>query len=1209
MKKVQALRKLALMLEPNGTVKVVSSTKLYVGGFGFIGLAVYVPVTQHREGGTNPLLTVHTSAIDPFGKFGSKGKYALPYIGEYEIDGARYMLFERPMPKAFLEKEVELKLIVNYCEVDEENNIVARLTSDAITLKVEAGGIADGESEVVEAKDVDDLKASINGVIATIAQLDNDVDNLLQQPDCTDADNVASEENPLKVEISETGKLKFSNIKGKKGDAATIKVGDVTTLSPNQNATVSNGGTVNDAVLNFGIPQGVKGDKGDAATITVGEVESISYDKSATVANSGSVNDAVLDFKLPQGKPAEITIGKTTTLSPESSAHVDNVGTKNAPILDFAIPQGKAAEVSVGVTRTLPPESVARVENVGTKNAPILDFYIPKGDGFRISKTYASIEAMNAEFESDGVPLYGFVIIETGNVNDEDNARLYYKGEERYEYLTDLSGAQGFKGDTGATPSLTASVSLAEEDSRVPSAEVQVKKSGEQSPEAPLLDLTLKNIVPKINVETKAGTNDVEGSLSIDSTIERVDDTNDYNLTFTFNNIVGGLTKQALGLDNVDNTADVDKPVSIATQEKLNEVKADATNALTAASTAMQEKLDEVKADVANAQTMANNALPKSGGVMTGSLSVDTINGATKGNAILRQDPDSGRVVIGSTQRPLKLIGNGERPKYSNAGSGDLADTGEEVALLSDLSDLPLRLVEIDAMDLDGNTWYPITFQLRYEGRSHIRVYKSLGQEEGIIRVEWSTHGNKSIAYNAEWITYASGWGANPIDRMVLAYDWLWCENPFGELGQMGEGSVEYIYVRGGAKYYCYVSGNVIDAVLRTEKYTNHNQTISPVTTCNANYEKGMSSVDNLRTGTLTANTLKAENINNAWGRPILKTYQLTSDGDCLYVGSGAQTVITAGESVIPLKTVANGTEEQLYLESNYDVYVYSNTQNGIDNAKVWTFGADGKTTTPGGVLVNGGNMTVSSGMPVIDGETVEGVGLAKNGIALRQQPGKSFDAAWLRATGETESETVFEIATGDDTNEPIVARQYNTSGGVAHEMSLLDVNGDTVAARNFITTNGQIIENGARVYSPNNKPSISDITGGTMNGSLNVTGTLSEKGNRVYSKANPPYNNVLTYTSGTACRTALANGSVGAGMRIDYNYTHFLIGTGEVGGIASYQEINESGSGFVTEVTSSSITYMNYSGTRKTISVPNKSGSGLLNKDTYFSGSLNFYY
>lgn len=39
-------------------------------------------------------------------------------------------------------------------------------------------------------------------------------------------------------------------------------------------------------------------------------------------------------------------------------------------------------------------------------------------------------------------------------VEDEDNAKLFYKGTAKYEYLTDLSGAQGMtgpKGETGAT--------------------------------------------------------------------------------------------------------------------------------------------------------------------------------------------------------------------------------------------------------------------------------------------------------------------------------------------------------------------------------------------------------------------------------------------------------------------------------------------------------------------------------------------------------------------------------------------------------------------------------------------------------------------------------------------------------------------------------------------------------------------------------------
>lgn len=80
-----------------------------------------------------------------------------------------------------------------------------------------------------------------------------------------------------------------------------------------------------------------------------------------------------------------------------------------------------------------------------------------KGDPFAIAKTYASITAMNAGYASDGVKQGQFVMIDTGNVNDADNAKLYVKGATTYTYITDLSGAtgmtgpQGPKGATGAT--------------------------------------------------------------------------------------------------------------------------------------------------------------------------------------------------------------------------------------------------------------------------------------------------------------------------------------------------------------------------------------------------------------------------------------------------------------------------------------------------------------------------------------------------------------------------------------------------------------------------------------------------------------------------------------------------------------------------------------------------------------------------------------
>ena len=62
---------------------------------------------------------------------------------------------------------------------------------------------------------------------------------------------------------------------------------------------------------------------------------------------------------------------------------------------------------------------------------------------------------MNAGFATDGVKEGQFVLIDTGNVEDEDNAKLYVKGQSSYTYITDLSGAtgmtgpQGLRGETG----------------------------------------------------------------------------------------------------------------------------------------------------------------------------------------------------------------------------------------------------------------------------------------------------------------------------------------------------------------------------------------------------------------------------------------------------------------------------------------------------------------------------------------------------------------------------------------------------------------------------------------------------------------------------------------------------------------------------------------------------------------------------------------
>ena len=75
----------------------------------------------------------------------------------------------------------------------------------------------------------------------------------------------------------------------------------------------------------------------------------------------------------------------------------------------------------------------------------------PAGEAFSVAKTYTSVAEMNAGYATDTVEIGQFVLIDTGNVEDEDNAKLYVKGSASYSYLTDLSGATGMTGPQGPT--------------------------------------------------------------------------------------------------------------------------------------------------------------------------------------------------------------------------------------------------------------------------------------------------------------------------------------------------------------------------------------------------------------------------------------------------------------------------------------------------------------------------------------------------------------------------------------------------------------------------------------------------------------------------------------------------------------------------------------------------------------------------------------
>lgn len=68
------------------------------------------------------------------------------------------------------------------------------------------------------------------------------------------------------------------------------------------------------------------------------------------------------------------------------------------------------------------------------------------GDAFTYKKEYPSVEAMEADWGTADVKLGEYVLINTNNVEDPDDAKVYLKAQEGWKFIVDLSGMQGIQG-------------------------------------------------------------------------------------------------------------------------------------------------------------------------------------------------------------------------------------------------------------------------------------------------------------------------------------------------------------------------------------------------------------------------------------------------------------------------------------------------------------------------------------------------------------------------------------------------------------------------------------------------------------------------------------------------------------------------------------------------------------------------------------------
>ena len=112
------------------------------------------------------------------------------------------------------------------------------------------------------------------------------------------------------------------------------------------------------------------------------------------------------------------------------------------------------------------------------------------GKAFQIKKVFASVSAMNAT-DVNTFAENDFILINTANVEDEDNAKLYVvalneQGQKFYSYLVDMSGFRGF---TGKTPQfLIGNVTTLAEDA---DADASISASGTDTDGNPVYKLNL----------------------------------------------------------------------------------------------------------------------------------------------------------------------------------------------------------------------------------------------------------------------------------------------------------------------------------------------------------------------------------------------------------------------------------------------------------------------------------------------------------------------------------------------------------------------------------------------------------------------------------------------------------------------------------------------------------------------------------------------
>lgn len=325
----------------------------------------------------------------------------------------------------------------------------------------------------------------------------------------------------------------------------------------------------------------------------------------------------------------------------------------------------------------------------------------------------------------------------------------------------------------------------------------------------------------------------LKAQAEIDTSINNVQN----NLNAHINNRTNPhrVTKEQIGLDQVDNTSDANKPISNATQTALNG-KFSATDG-----NALKQAIE----DMPNLVVTEGSVSHKNNNISLSLRQQDLKDPVNTDSILLTFNPatdSTAGIILPSDKSKIdKIITNGNGTKYLSddgtykevqGGSADIESLKQYVndSISSARSvGYMMQLTEIDASELDENTWYPVT--IAAGERMSIRVEVLVALDSG-TKPSWSTH-ERGFSVRKIWEFAPCTWGIN--SRSIFAVHLsdfnLANTDPVRGLSTLSHYDICYVYVRGGGKYHFYASHGAI-VTLRTDTYTpgSSSQSVSPTT-------------------------------------------------------------------------------------------------------------------------------------------------------------------------------------------------------------------------------------------------------------------------------------------------------------------------------------------------------------------------------------------